>query len=191
MKNDKILILMGRSGCGKTVISTKLIEHYGYERVRTATTRGQRNGEPDDEYRFMTFHKFFDHIHYNDFAEHYDEYFYGISRSDLEKDQKLVIIAFPKMAAEIKKEFPDAFLVYVDASMKDSVRRAIMREEILDNEKMRRISNRAVDDNIRFKDCRCDFVLKNPEGADLDDVVRSLLAAHDKWQSDIDLMKML
>ena len=68
-----IMILMGRSGCGKSSIARRLIENYGYRQVTTCTTRKPRDGETEDAYHFMDEKEFFTREANGEFAE-YDVY---------------------------------------------------------------------------------------------------------------------
>lgn len=178
-----VLVLLGRSGCGKSTIAGKLIEKYGYVQVKTCTTRDRREGESKDAYHFMTREEFQEHIRADDFVEFdtYGDNLYGLLKSSLVSDENIVCAITPEGAAAIKKLFPDAFVVHVDVSMKTSVMRAIAREKELDPGKMDRISVRATQDYYLFDNPDCDFVLANPDGARLDDVVRICAEAHEKY----------
>lgn len=47
-----ILLLLGRSGCGKSRIEELLITRRRYRKVVTYTTRKRREGESEDSYHF-------------------------------------------------------------------------------------------------------------------------------------------
>ena len=147
-----IMILMGRSGCGKSSIARRLIENYGYRQVTTCTTRKPRDGETEDAYHFMDEKEFFTREANGEFAE-YDVYgtnFYGTLKSDLNTTDKLVLIVTPKGAASIKQAFPESFVVHVKTSMKMSVLGAVGREELLTAMKLEAICARACEDELRF-----------------------------------------
>ena len=81
---QRIIIIAGPSGVGKTTVSKYLTEKYNIPRVVTHTTRPIRQGEiPGKSYYFETdesFKKlhFFEHVKYG-------EYQYGSSKEALEK----------------------------------------------------------------------------------------------------------
>lgn len=58
--NSKIILVGGKSGCGKTTIINNLIAKYPniYTRPLSYTTRKQRLGEKNDEYIFLTVEEF-------------------------------------------------------------------------------------------------------------------------------------
>ncbi len=69
--NGLLLILSGPSGVGKTTVAEKLLEETSFERVVTATTRNQRQGEQDGiDYFFLTREEFQTGISKGDFLEH-------------------------------------------------------------------------------------------------------------------------
>lgn len=182
-----ILVLIGRSGCGKSTIAAKLKEKYGYEQVKTCTTRKRREDESKDAYHFMSHEEFKHHIRNEDFVE-FDRYgssFYGTLKSSLSNDEKLVILITPEGAAAIKKEFPDAFVVNVHVDMKTSVIRAIAREKELNPDKMHKISERAYQDYYLFDNPTCDFIIDNPDDADIADVVDEIADKHHKYENRI------
>lgn len=81
---QRIIIIAGPSGVGKTTVSKYLTEKYNIPRVVTHTTRPMREGEvPGKSYYFETdesFKKlhFFEHVKYG-------EYQYGSSKEALDK----------------------------------------------------------------------------------------------------------
>lgn len=181
-----ILILTGRSGCGKNAVAEWLISHYGYEMVKTCTTRKRRDGEPEDAYYFMTEDEFKAGIMEGRFAE-FDIYvrnYYGTLRSSLEQCEKALIIATPDGAYHIKKVFPETFVVHIATDMKTAVLRAISREEKLDPGILKRISDRATQDNALFAQPDCNFTLDNPEGMSLYSAAERIAAAHENWAVD-------
>ena len=129
-----ILLLLGRSGCGKSTIEDLLISRRGYRKVITCTTRKRRDGEPEDSYHFMTKDEFLIRLGNGDFVEwdRYGDNFYGTLKESLEGDGMLVCAITPEGAANIRKVFPNAFVVHVKTDMKTSVMRAVGRETMME-----------------------------------------------------------
>ncbi|MBP2058122.1 guanylate kinase [Lactobacillus colini] len=81
---NKIIIIAGPSGVGKTTVSNYLQEKYHIPRVVTHTTRPMRKGEVDgisyyfeDDLSFEKLH-FFEHVRYGDYQ-------YGSSKEALQR----------------------------------------------------------------------------------------------------------
>lgn len=65
-----LIMIMGKSGAGKTTIVNRMAEKYGYEKVVTRTTRPRRPGEIDGkDYYFLTPKEFDAMESRNEFAE--------------------------------------------------------------------------------------------------------------------------
>ncbi len=181
-----IMVLLGRSGSGKTTVAGILQEKYGYKMVRTCTTRNRRDGEPEDLYYFMSDEEFHGHLANDDFVE-FDKYgdnFYGTLKSSLETDDHIIAILTPEGAQAIKNVFPDAFVVNVEADMKVSVLRAVSREKELDPGKMHRISVRATQDYYLYNNLKCDYVLDNSDGAAIERIAEEAAKAHEKFMEE-------
>lgn len=175
-----LMVLIGRSGSGKSSIAENLIKRYGYVPVRTATTRERRVGEAKDAYHFLSHDMFMKKVKNNEFVEWcvYGDSCYGILRKELQTEGKQVIVLTPEGAEAIKKEFPDTFIVMVDVDMKTSALRAIKREPFLDPGKLYRIADRGATDDCLFRNQGCDYHCQNENGAVLDNVVDKLAVAH-------------
>ncbi len=102
-----ILILVGPSGSGKTAVAGKLMEKYGYIKVRTVTTRKRREKEPEDAYYFMSTDEFESHRKAGDFAEidRYGDNYYGMLKADLEDGTKKINVMTLNGAGAVKKVF--------------------------------------------------------------------------------------
>lgn len=176
-----ILILLGRSGCGKTAIARKLKERHGYIQVKTCTTRDRRDGEAEDAYHFMTDKEFRRHVAVDDFAEFdtYGGHLYGTLKSSLSNpEEKYICVVTPPGAEAIKEAFPDTFIVYVETDMKTSVMRSIAREKELDPGKLHKLYVRACQDHLLFDHPACDFIFPNPDGTNLEDAAKTCADEH-------------
>lgn len=184
-----ILLLLGRSGCGKSTIEEMLINYRGYKKVSTCTTRKRREGELEDSYHFMTKDDFLTHLSNGDFVEwdKYGDNFYGTLKESLKGDSMLVCAITPEGAANIKKIFPDAFIVNIKTDMKTSVIRAIGREKELNPGTMHRIYQRSVQDYHLYENPTCDYTAENPEGTNLCKLAQKIADEHLRFISSLRL----
>ena len=86
--NNKLFLISGTSGVGKTTIAYKLLEQMpNLERLVPYVTREPRPGEKDGEdYHFVSRNEFEKKLQAGEFFEHDEHYgnWYGNSRKDLE-----------------------------------------------------------------------------------------------------------
>lgn len=81
---NKVIVLCGAPGSGKTTVRKYLTENFAIEPVLTHTTRPKRKGEHDGiDYWFETRETFFEN-HYLEYVE-YDGNLYGSSYESLER----------------------------------------------------------------------------------------------------------
>ena len=128
---EKIILIAGPSGTGKTTISDYLTEKYNIPRVLTHTTRPMRLGEKQNvSYHFETdetFSKlhFFEHIRYG-------SYQYGSSREALNlawKKSNLVslIVDIKGVYTYVKQLGDKVYFLYVTTSTKDELRERLLK----------------------------------------------------------------
>lgn len=183
-----IMVLLGRSGCGKSSIAKRLAKNYDYRTVRTCTTRARRDGEPEDAYHFMDRLEFLNRELNGEFAEfaYYGGNYYGTLKADLDTADKLVAVITPEGAAAYKKVIPETFVVHVDTSMKTAVLGAVGREEALTRKKLETICNRACEDEGIFGgDLPSDFTIVNTRGTSLDVLARLCAEKHEEFVKSI------
>lgn len=180
-----ILLLLGRSGCGKSSIAERLIKNYGYAHIITCTTRKIREYESENAYHFMSVEEFCKHINAGDFVEYdtYGDNMYGTLKSSFNTGEKLVCIITPEGAAAIKREFPDTFVVNVETDMKTSVIWAIEREKNLTPDKLHTIERRANKDYFLYDNLSCDFTVENGPEASLDKLAQIIADAHTAYKT--------
>lgn len=178
-----ILALIGRSGSGKSALAQMMKKRYGYEIVRTCTTRARRDGEALDAYHFMSSEEFQKRLADGEFVEwdKYGDNRYGMLKASLEEGDRLVAVLTPEGAEAAKKAFPETFIVHVYADSKISMQRAIGREQELDPAKIDRISKRAMLDYYLYQDPVCDMVVPNCYGAQLDHLAYKIKEAHERY----------
>lgn len=178
-----ILILVGRQGSGKNAVQSGLIKNYGYEKLVTCTTRERREGDAENEYRFMPEEEFMRHVRGNDFLEWdiYRDRKYGTLKSSLETGRKLVTVMTPEGAQAVKRAFPDAFIVHINPGMKTAVIRAVSRMKELDPGSLHAISGQAMLDYYLYNDVQADLTVGNT--GVLEDTVKKIAGAHEKARS--------
>ncbi|MDE6664224.1 MAG: guanylate kinase [Lachnospiraceae bacterium] len=122
MKHSGILIVVsGFSGAGKGTLMNRLIEEYdNYALSISATTRAPRPGEQDGrEYFFLDKKEFEQRIEDGGFIEYacYCDNYYGTPkdyvRKQLEAGKNVVLEIEIQGAMNIKKQFPEALLLFV------------------------------------------------------------------------------
>jgi guanylate kinase len=105
---NKILIITGSSGSGKTTVANKLLEIPDYNKITTYTTRAKRS--EDDDYNFLTTHEFCKKISegwFLEWEEVYENLYYGTSQESLNSIwnlQKLPILVMDVKGAIKLKE---------------------------------------------------------------------------------------
>ncbi len=83
-----LIVVSGPSGVGKTTICNALLQHPGFERVVTCTSRPARTGERDGvDYRFLSEDSFREAIDRGEFLEHarVHGHFYGTPKRQVEE----------------------------------------------------------------------------------------------------------
>ena len=122
MKHSGILIVVsGFSGAGKGTLMNRLVEEYdNYALSISATTRAPRPGEQDGrEYFFLDKKEFEQRIEDGGFIEYacYLDNYYGTPKDyvnkQLEAGKNVVLEIEIQGAMKIKKQFPEALLLFV------------------------------------------------------------------------------
>ncbi|NLI94446.1 MAG: guanylate kinase [Erysipelotrichaceae bacterium] len=89
-----MIILVGASASGKTVVAKRLGEMYGIEKFVTHTTRNMRVGEQDGvDYFFVTKQKFLNMQVNDKFVETtiYNENYYGTAKANIGFEKVLIV----------------------------------------------------------------------------------------------------
>jgi guanylate kinase len=136
-----LIVLSGPSGAGKDSICDVLRTWYPtMHKVVTVTTRPVRPGEENGkDYHFISAPEFQKILETGGFIEHATvyEYNYGVPRIEIEDPLNFGLDVIARVdvqgAATLKREFPDAVLVFVSpGSVEETVRR--MKQRDLDTE---------------------------------------------------------
>ncbi|MBD5444950.1 MAG: guanylate kinase [Lachnospiraceae bacterium] len=121
MHSGILIVVSGFSGAGKGTLMNRLIEEYdNYALSISATTRAPRPGEQDGrEYFFLDKKEFEQRIEDGGFIEYacYLDNYYGTPkdyvRKQLEAGKNVVLEIEIQGAMKIKKQFPEALLLFV------------------------------------------------------------------------------
>lgn len=169
MNKGKLIILSGPSGVGKDTIFHNLQDSgLNVKKGVTATTRNRRPTELEGvDYYFKTNSEFDELIEKNELLEWntYNGNRYGTLRSvveeSLKKGDKLVLVIDINGAFNIKKQFPDAFMVFIKPpSIEALIKRIKKRGFIGENEIENRI--RIAKNEMKQMD-KYDFIIKNDD----------------------------
>ena len=175
-----ILILIGKTSSGKTLIKEKLIEN-GFTGITTYTSRPMRKGEKQDvTYHFISEEDFKQKINEGFFAE-WKSYitvdgvwYYGTSLEDLENaDDKSVIILTPDGYRDVVNKLskkPIAIYIYAN---NPTIKKRLLKRGDDNNEAQRRLEH----DNEDFKgiENEVDRIVYNNEGDTIDGAVQKIL----------------
>lgn len=133
---DKVLVLLGKTGSGKTTLANALSKH-GYERIVTYTTRPMREGEVNHvDYHFVNEEKFMNMIkdgflaEYTSYNAQFGHVYYGSAKGDyiLSNDNKKKVIVLNPYGLDmiIQNAIPH-ISVYIDVNPEELVKRTLTR----------------------------------------------------------------
>lgn len=159
MTSNEIFILVGKTMSGKTTLIKNVVDKIDADFVISFTTRPKRENEINGiDYYFLSNDKAEDciltgktiaeraYIPHSSVGQNY--WYYGLFLSDLiiGKNKKL-IIADPLVIQEIKQNFKNVKVIYLDISKEEQEKRLKSRGEKLNDEQIRRM----LDDDMKFK----------------------------------------
>lgn len=158
-----LVVLVGRSGSGKSSVSGLMQMCLGYSQVVTCTTRLPREGERDGiDYHFLSKSEFYERLSYGEFAEHttFAGNWYGTLKNDLyQPNKKLVIIMDQQGASYVKKLLGrEAFVVGLEVDTITS--RAAMESRSDSSES---VNLRSKSESLSYKNLSgvCDHIVNN------------------------------
>lgn len=130
-----MIILVGPSASGKSVVAKKMIEKFGFKKIVTYTTRSKRVNEVDDiDYHFISLEDFLNKKDNDYFIEYafYNNNYYGTAFNDISSD-KILIVEPQGANTYYEKLKKDAFLVYLEASEENRRKRMIERQDAIES----------------------------------------------------------
>lgn len=183
-----IIVLLGASGSGKSLIESKLYHDYGYEKIISYTTRPKREVETEGiDYYFIN-HNAFNKLQKYDLLAEYDEYshgrLYGTLKDDYHGDK--VVVLTPNGLRQLKKNFQmdDIFSVFVCANLGTRVKRYVDRCGVssFDFDDKNEIASRVERDYSMFLgiENEVDMIVYNNEGTEINDVVANIIGEINK-----------
>ena len=164
------LLLLGKSGSGKSTIEKKLISEVGFSKTISFTTRKPREKEKNGiDYHFVSESEFFRLQQKGKFAESaiYNGNHYGTGLSDC-KDGNLNVIE-PQGFNQLKENKDiNIVSIYLDTSKEKRVRNMRKRGDIPE-----KINERIKNDRKNFRGIKdkVDYVLRNEKYTDLEVII--------------------
>lgn len=141
-------VIIGKSGSGKSKIVDVLTENFKFSKIVTNTTRPIREGEKQGvDYNFISKEEFDRMLENDELAEYFiagNGWCYGTSKSDLEGDDKLIILT-PSGLRQLQEKDIKFKSIYVVASDKKRYIRQIMR-----GDDIKEIARRSETDKVDF-----------------------------------------
>ena len=130
MTRGLLIVISGPSGVGKDTVIHRLLElDSNLKYSVSGTTRKPRPGEkPGENYTFLTRQEFEDLVAKGAFLEHasYDGNLYGTFRDRVEAmrdaGRDMVLKIDVQGAAQVRKQMPDAILIFVVAPSEEELR---------------------------------------------------------------------
>ena len=165
-----MIVVVGKSGSGKSTIVNKLCETYGFNRIVTTTTRPKRKGERQDiDYHFVSDEAFEKMKESGEFVETQefkvasgDIWKYGSSLKSIEsaKDTDIIILT-PEGCQKLidNNNLDNIIVIYIYANQRTIETRLNERGDKKDE-----ISRRMRKDNVDFKNVEADFTAYNHFG---------------------------
>ncbi|MBI2335365.1 MAG: guanylate kinase [Deltaproteobacteria bacterium] len=185
MSSDRLFILSGPSGVGKTTLCQAVAKKLHLYYSISTTTRPIRKGEKDGEnYFFVSETKFQKAIKRGAFLEHAQVHgsYYG-TRKDLveqhlQKGQGVILDLDPQGALQIKKIFPLAVLIFIKPPNLDSLKARIASRRTDSPETIaRRMANATQE--LAFEQ-HYDHVIVNHELSETVQVVADIIESYRK-----------
>ena len=169
MSKPLLLCLIGKSGSGKSTISSRLERRFGYVQAKSYTTRPMRDS-PEDE----NTHTFITREQIDDFKDDivaYNEYngnAYFVTRKMLEGCQIYVVDREGLIQLYKNYHNKDILSIYIDCDSSIASRRMAERGDT-DEQIMKRLQY----DEKAFANCQelCDFVIPNEAQNGVNDIV--------------------
>jgi|SRR3989338_7190591 len=182
VEKDKLIILSGCSGAGKTTIYDEVRKkNVSISRVVTYTTRNKREGETDGkDYWFVSREQFLKMRSNAELLESSEVYgkFYGSKKEDVERllnDGKTIMMIVDVLGAlALKKLMPQAVLVFVRVADGDELERRLM-ERGKDSEEEIRKRRKISEEELGYID-QFDVVVDNE---DLEEAVAKVIEVID------------
>ena len=130
----RLVIIIGQLASGKTTLADYMVEHKGFKRIKTVTTRPMRPGEDDSSYTFVTKEEFKELLDEDMLAEFTsftvaggDTWYYGSPKSEYETDKDVVVVLNPQGMLMIANQYEHAEVIYLKADLELLIKRGLDR----------------------------------------------------------------
>lgn len=183
---EEIIVLVGKSSCGKDTIQKKLIEEYGYTGLVSTTSRPPRTGEQEGvDYHYVTNEEFEKQITNGEMIE-YREYhpangetwYYGLSKKafEINTDKKVVVLelyGLKELKKFLKGKNVKLTSYYISANQEIRTERAKSRGSFDEAEWERRLIADNNDFTVEELASNIDYMIKNE--TTVEDAIKSML----------------
>ncbi|MFA6470457.1 MAG: guanylate kinase [Candidatus Latescibacterota bacterium] len=178
-----LVVFSAPSGTGKTTVLREVLKtHPEMKFSVSVTTRGFREGEKDGvDYHFVSDKKFDELVAQDAFLEwavvHFNRYgtLKSAVKEGLEKGEKIIFDTDTVGAFNIKKQFPDAVLIFIAPPSPEVLRERLKNRDTESPERMELRFNAAPGEMNRM--CEYDYIVVNDSLTDTVRQVNSILAA--------------
>ena len=169
---EMIIVLCGKSACGKDTLLKELIKD-GFEPLISTTSRPMREGEVDGrEYYFISREEFKQRLASDRFIEYRiyhtlvnnipDDWYYGMEKREFDPNKNYIVILDIEGTEAFKHIYGNqVFAIYIDAHDEQRTKWAQSRGSFDETEWNRRLA----DDNIKFSTSKvstaCDYTISN------------------------------
>ena len=177
-----MIVLVGESASGKSSIEKYLVNHYGYKKVVSYTTRQPRQGEIDGvDYHFIDEDKFIELNGNKFFAETavYNGWHYGTAKEDCANDK--VAVLTPHGLRQISKiKNINVVSFYINVPRRDRLIKILQRGDNIEEAYRRSLSDVGMFDGISDE---VTFVINN-DGYEksIETMTKEILLLHTAWQ---------
>ena len=184
MKKGVLTVISGFSGAGKGTIVKSLLNKYDHYALSiSATSRAPRPGEADGrEYFFVTKERFEEMIARGDLIEYtnYVGNYYGTPKSyvmdQLGQGRDIILEIETEGALNIRKQFPDAVLIFVTAPSGAELERRLTGRGSETTEQVRGRLAKAAHECSLMKDY--DYILINDDLDTAVEEVNAIIGTH-------------
>lgn len=170
-----MIILVGPSASGKTVIGKYLIDTYHFKKFVTTTTRPMRINEKQNiDYHFVSYEEFTKRVSENKFVEYvqYNGFYYGSEKAEIATNK--IIILEPnglKKYLSLKDKTIVSFFIKCDKSLrkqrmidrkdeKEDIAKRLENDDFLFNDEVMSLVNYVCDSTNREKNSVGDEIYK-------------------------------
>ena len=179
---EKIIIISGNSGAGKTTIAKILVSQMpNLKKILTCTTRQKRLSEIDGvDYKFVSEEQFRNYIK-NDELNEYENYagnYYGSLRSDvvnlINSDKIPLFVVETKGALSLRDKFFDSVTIFVKAPSMDKLEQRL-RDRGDSEESIKIRLNEIKNESLREKEF--DYIIINDKLEDAINNIKKIILA--------------